>query len=75
MKRVGADGELVADPVQQAAIETARTMRADGMKLEAIREALQIRYSFRLSMGGLHGILAGEKAIPGCSVGRTVEGR
>ncbi len=57
--RVGDHGELVADPAQQAAISTAKAMRRDGTKLEAIREALQARHGLKLSMGGLHAILAG----------------
>ena len=32
---------------------------ADGMKLEAIRQTLQARHGLKLSLGGLHGILAG----------------
>jgi putative DNA-invertase from lambdoid prophage Rac len=57
--RVGDHGELVADPNQQAATVTAKTMRQAGAKLEAIREALQAQHGLKLSMGGLHGILAG----------------
>jgi putative DNA-invertase from lambdoid prophage Rac len=72
--RVGDDGELVADPEQQAAISTAKAMRQAGAKLEAIREALQAQHGFRLSIGGLHGILAGQKAIQGCSMDRSAAG-
>jgi hypothetical protein len=45
--------------VQQAAITTARQMRAEGAKLRVIQEDLQERFGVRLSMGGgLHGIVA-----------------
>jgi hypothetical protein len=57
--RVGNDGELMPDPHQQEAISTARAMRSAGAKLTAIQTALAERHCIKLSMGGLHGILAG----------------
>jgi putative DNA-invertase from lambdoid prophage Rac len=56
--KLGEDGTLEPDQVQQAAIDTARQMRADGAKLRVIQETLQERFGLRLSMGGLHGIVA-----------------
>jgi putative DNA-invertase from lambdoid prophage Rac len=57
--RVGKDGELVLDPHQQEAVSAARAMRTAGAKLAAIQAALAERHGVKLSIGGLHGILAG----------------
>jgi putative DNA-invertase from lambdoid prophage Rac len=57
--RVGKDGELVADPHQQEAISTVRAMRTAGATLTVIQATLAERHGIKLSMGGLHGVLAG----------------
>lgn len=53
------DGELVGDAAQQAALDTARTMRTTHKApLRAIQEALETRHGVTLSVAGLHKMLA-----------------
>jgi putative DNA-invertase from lambdoid prophage Rac len=54
--RVGGDGALVSDDAQQAAIQVAYRMRADGATMRAILAALE-KNGHHLSLGAVHRVL------------------
>jgi DNA invertase Pin-like site-specific DNA recombinase len=56
--RVGEDGALAPDAAEQALIAYARTLRADGATLRAIRAVLETQHGRKLSLDALHRILS-----------------
>src|SRR6516225_7228407 len=59
--RLGAEGELVPDAAEQAAIKRMVALRAQGKVLRAIAEAMQAK-GFKISHEGVKGVLAAHSA-------------
>jgi DNA invertase Pin-like site-specific DNA recombinase len=60
--RVGEDGGLVPDAAEQAMIDQARALRAEGATLRAIQAALAAQHGRRLSLDALHRVLTDKPA-------------
>lgn len=61
--RVGDDGGLVPDAVEQSLITHARALRSDGATLRAIQAVMETQRGRKLSLDALHRVLADQRAL------------
>ncbi len=61
--RVGEDGSLVPEAVEQALIAQARAQRTKGASLRAIQAVLETQHGRKLSLDALHRMLAEQRAV------------